>query len=76
MTLIVPTMIMQAKTTSRSEQAEEETEEKRQSGDAEITFRRQTTTAAWGRPRPRQRDHEGGALPHNGKSYGTHAGRP
>ena len=31
MTLIVPMMIMQAKTTSRSEQAEEETEEKRQS---------------------------------------------
>ena len=30
MTLIMPMMIMQAKTTSRREQAEEETEEKRQ----------------------------------------------
>ena len=30
MTLIMPMLIMQAKTTSRREQAEEETEEKRQ----------------------------------------------
>ena len=43
--------------------------------DATVTFRRQTATAAWGRPRPRQRDHEGGALPDTGKVYGADARR-
>ena len=44
--------------------------------DATVMFRRQTATAAWRRARPGQRDHEGGALPDDGKSHGVDAGDP
>ena len=42
--------------------------------DAVVTFRRQTATAAWGRPRPGKGDHEGGALPDAGQMHGVDEG--
>ena len=44
--------------------------------DAAVTFRRQTATAAWGRPRLGQGDHEGRALPDAGEMHGVDAGNP
>ena len=44
--------------------------------DAAVMFRRQTATAAWGRARPGQGDHEGGTLPNHGQGDGAHARGP